>query len=88
MNEYQTRGKELRKIAKEIVLDFMNSCHECQKNNLGISLASLFRECGFDWGDYTNATSSNQQYWAVALIRELEEEGKVIRLESKKWILT
>ena len=39
--------------------------------------ASIFRECGFDWGNYPVATSSNQQYWVVAILRELEKEGKV-----------
>jgi hypothetical protein len=41
-----------------------------------------------DWGDYPNATSSNQQYWVVALVRELEAEGKVERIsESGPWRL-
>ncbi len=60
---------------------------KCQKDSNGVALAQIFRDCGFDWGEYKNATSSNQQYWCVALVRELEKEGKVERLESKKWRL-
>ena len=45
-------------------------------------LSPIFRACGFDWGEYEKATSSNQQYWVVALMRELEAEGKVERVSS------
>ena len=48
----------------------------------------LFRMCGFDWGEYEKATSSNQQYWIVALVRELEAEGELERdLKTKHWRL-
>ena len=51
-------------------------------------LAPIFRACGFDWGPYQKATSTNQQYWVVALMRELEAEGKVERVfESGPWCL-
>jgi len=40
--------------------------------------------CGFDWGEYEKATSSNQQYWVVALVRELENEGEIERDPSTK----
>ena len=40
-------------------------------------LSPIFNACGFDWGSYPKATSSNQQYWVVALMRELEAEGCV-----------
>jgi hypothetical protein len=43
----------------------------------GLRLAEIFGECGFEWGDYPKATSSNQQYRVVALVRKLEGEGKV-----------
>ena len=85
MDNFKEKGKALRNTAKEIVIEYMNQNPSCQKISEGIRLSELFRNCGFDWGEYENATSSNQQYWVVALIRELEEEGKVERLESKKW---
>lgn len=50
--------------------------------------AQIFRECGMDWGEKKNCTSSNQQYWIVAILRELEEEGKIQRDQfTKKWRL-
>ncbi len=87
MEEYQKRGEKIREEAKILVLDFMQSSIECQNNSSGIRLAELFRSCGFDWGSYPNATSSNQQYWCVALVRELEKENKIERLGTKKWRL-
>jgi len=87
MDNFKEKGKALRDTAKEIVIEYMSEDLLCQKNSEGIRLSELFRNCGFDWGEYKNATSSNQQYWVVALIRELDKEGKVERLESKKWRL-
>jgi len=86
-NEFENRGKQIRQQSKELVFDYMISSNECQNNSNGITLAKLFRDCGFDWGEYEKATSSNQQYWCVALVRELEKEQKVVRLENKKWRL-
>lgn len=80
MKDIETRGKELRSQAKEIVLDFMNAAPDCGSNGDGMRQASIFRACNFDWGDYPNARSTNQQYWLVALLRELEAEGKVERV--------
>ena len=87
LNNYENRGKEIRNQSKILVYDYMLNSKECQKNSNGIRLAQIFRDCGFNWGEYENATSSNQQYWCVALMRELEQEGKVERLTSKKWRL-
>lgn len=50
-----------------------------------LKTAKIFRECGFDWGCYPNATSSNQQYWIVALLRGLEKEGKIKRNSEKNF---
>jgi len=75
MSEYEERGREIRKLAKSLVLHYMKSSPECQPGNAGKRLAKIFRECGFDWGEYKNSTSSHQQYWIVALVRELESEG-------------
>jgi hypothetical protein len=87
MNKFKESGKALRNNAKNLVLEYMSMESLCQKDADGIRLSELFRNCGFDWGEYQNATSSNQQYWMVALMRELEKEKKVERLKSKKWRL-
>ena len=84
---FKIMGNTLKNIAKNIVLEYMYMEPLCQKKANGIKQAELFRNCGFDWGDYENATSSNQQYWIVALLRELEKEDKIVRLENKHWRL-
>jgi predicted sugar kinase len=88
MGQFQTRGEEIRTLAKSLVLQFMNAIGECQPEKEGVKLAQIFKRCGFDWGDYPKATSSNQQYWVSAIVRELEAEGKVERVsESGPWRL-
>jgi len=88
MKDHEARGNELRSEAKAIVLEFMHASDVCQPGRMGMRLASIFRACGFDWGTYEKATSTNQQYWVVALMRELESEGKVERVsESGPWRL-
>jgi len=88
MNKYTSKGLELRKEAKENVLDYMKNDFDCSSNSEGLKQSVIFRNCGLDWGNYDNATSSNQQYWIVALLRELEKEGKIQRdPDSKKWRL-
>ena len=66
MAEYELRGVEIRNLSKSLVLQFMQATPACQAGKEGMKLAHIFRECGFDWGEYKNATSSNQQYWVVA----------------------
>jgi len=89
MSEHQKRGEALRVLAKSIVIQYLQNTPECRPRNEGKRLASIFRECGFDWGEYPNATSSNQQYWVVAIMRELESEGMVERVtESGPWRLS
>lgn len=88
MNEFERRGDSLRDQAKALVLEFMAASDLCQPGREGMRLSPIFRACGFDWGDYAKATSSNQQYWVVALMRELEAEGKVERVtQSGPWRL-
>lgn len=88
MSEFELRGKEIRKNAKNLVLEFMQSTPDCHPGQSGMVLAKIFRLCGFDWGEYKKSTSSNQQYWVVALVRELEAEGKVERVsEPGPWRL-
>lgn len=88
MSQFEDDGKTIRNSAKALVLRFMQSTALCQPGAEGMKLARISRECGLDWGDYPKATSSNQQYWVVALVRELESEGKVERVsDSGPWRL-
>ena len=85
---FKNEGEILRQNFKKLVLDFMMSKEVCSSFNEGMKQSEIFRECGMDWGEKESCTSSNQQYWVVAILRELEEEGKVQRdLETKKWRL-
>lgn len=86
MNNHLSIGKNLRNEIKVLVYDYMKSTAECDPYAEGLKQAEIFRACGLDWGEYPNATSSNQQYWLVALLRELESEEKVKRDPvTKKW---
>jgi len=87
MVKHKSRGQELRVSAKELILDFMRSNAYCSRENKGIRAAEFFRECGLDWGDHEGATSSNQQYWLVALLRDLEKESALFRDSEKLWHL-
>jgi hypothetical protein len=82
MKEFEDRGNRIRAEAKALVYEYMQASDHCQPGNEGLRLSPIFRACGFDWGEYEKATSSNQQYWVVALMRELEAEGKVERVSS------
>ncbi len=85
---FKKKGEELRNCYKNLVYEFMLSRDICKNYNEGMKQSDIFRECGMDWGEKENCTSSNQQYWIVAILRELEEEGKVQRDSStKKWRL-
>ncbi|MCF6487052.1 hypothetical protein IHV63_28020, partial [Escherichia coli] len=77
MNKFQHQGAELRNRAKELALSVLKTHPDAQKNGNGVKQAEVFRLSGLDWGEKRKATSSNQQYWVVALLRELEEEGLV-----------
>jgi hypothetical protein len=88
MSQFQSRGLEIRVQAKSLVLDFMRASSSCQPGGEGIRLSAIFRACGFDWGTYPKATSTHQQYWVVALMRELETEGLVEQImASGPWRL-
>jgi len=88
MTEFKDRGNAIRAQAKQLVLEFMQKTSKCQAGAEGMRLAEIFRECGFDWGDYPKSTASNQQYWIVALVQELAAEGKAERVsESGPWRL-
>lgn len=82
------KGTELRLAIKNLVYDFMLKCDDCSCDAQGMKQAEIFRACGLDWGEYQNATSSNQQYWIVGLLRDLEKDDKIQRDSfSKRWRL-
>jgi hypothetical protein len=82
MKEFEERGARIRAEAKALVYEYMQASDLCRPGREGLRLSPIFRACGLDWGEYEKATSSNQQYWVVALMRELEAEGKVERVSS------
>lgn len=82
MKDFEARGRALKTEAKALVHEFMRNVDLCQAGKEGMRLSPIFRACGFDWGQYPKATSSNQQYWVVALMRELEAEGKVEQVSA------
>ena len=89
MNKFQHQGAELRNRAKELALSVLKTHPDAQKNGNGVKQAEVFRLSGLDWGEKRKATSSNQQYWVVALLRELEEEGLVEQIEDRgPWCLS
>jgi len=88
MNDLLQQGYELRSRAKELAISVLNTHPDGNKNGKGLKQAEIFRLCGLDWGNYPKATSTQQQHWAVALLRELESEGLVEQLkESGPWRL-
>lgn len=88
MSKFEERGKAIRAVAKQLLLEYMQENPRCQPNREGMKLAQMFRDCGFDWGDYPKTTSSNQQYWVGAIAWELAKEGKIERVsDSGPWRL-
>lgn len=86
MSTFVDRGAQIRREAKSLVIEFLNSHPDAGPKGIGVKQAEIFRACGFDWGAYPKATSSNQQYWIVALLRELQASGEVIQVsESGPW---
>jgi hypothetical protein len=81
---FEKEGRYLQVRAKDLVLDFMQSKFNEYKK--GFRTSDIFNKCGFDWGDYESTKSTQQQYWVVALLRELEHEGKIKRLNNKRWL--
>ena len=85
---FERRGKEIRDLCKSLVLEFMHATPECQPRRAGMKQAQIFKNCGFDWGKYPLITPSQQQYWIVAILSSLQEDGKVERVsEHGPWRL-
>jgi len=78
-SEFGDRGAAIPAQAKALVLESLEQHTDARPNGRGIRQAEISRGCGFDWGDFPKATSSNQQYWTVALLKQLESEGKVVQ---------
>ena len=88
MKKFVFLGEAFRAKAQSIVIEFMESHPECRSTGNGLKKSEIFRYCGLDWGEKEKATSSNQQYWIVALLRELAEENMVEQVrESGPWRL-
>ena len=88
MEDHEVQGYQLRANAKAIVFGFMRKSESCKPDQSGLTQSQIFRECGFDWGDKKAAPSGQQQFWVVALLRELEAEGKVVQVsEHGPWRL-
>ena len=89
--KFKQSGYYLRRNSKEVVMDYLKSREECAAQGSGIKLAEIFRACGFDWGDYTNATSTDQQYWVnLGMIHskcmfEVPHRHVVLSLPERMW---
>lgn len=81
-SNFEIRGEEIRRLCKLLVLEYMNATTDCQPGKPGVRQSQIFKECGFDWGKQPLVTSSNQQYWIVAILSELQQEGKVERVSA------
>lgn len=80
---------DILKKTKNIVLRFMQKQPNCAIMASGLTQADIFRCCGFSWGYQENATESNQQYWIVACLKELESEKLAQQdVGTKHWRLT
>ncbi|WP_437889821.1 hypothetical protein [Phytobacter sp. V91] len=83
MKDLLQQGLELRSKAKELAISALQKHPDGNKNGKGVKQAEVFRHCGLDWGDYPKALSTQQQYWVVALLRELEADGIIEQVEDK-----
>ena len=88
MDTYEKQGDEIRTLSKSLVIQFMISHSDCTPTGQGLRQAEIFRRCGFSYGDQDKADPPRQQYWVVALLRDLESEGMVEQVrESGPWRL-
>ena len=80
---FLARGKEIRELSKNLVLEFMQNSIDCQPHKKGLKQSEIFKKCGFDFGDYPKVTSSYQQFWIAAILAELKKEKKVERISER-----
>ena len=89
MTEFENRGEEVRNITKELILSYMKSNIYCLPDGRGVKQAVIFRDCGLASDGNAKATVTNQQYWMIALLYELKEEGLIeFMCERGPWRLT
>lgn len=82
MDPYMLMGKQLREQAQALVRLYLSNHPEAAAGGPGIRQAEIFRACGLDWGDFPKALSTQQQYWVVALLKDMEAAGEVERIGS------
>ena len=87
-SRFEKIGEDIRKQTRDLVISYMQQSEECQAGAEGVKQAELFRMCGLDWGEQLTATSTQQNFWLVGLLRTLENGGVVERDGvTKKWRL-
>lgn len=86
MTNFKERGAQIRVIAMGLVVDYLEHHPDGRADGCGIKQSVICRECGLDWQHFDKATLSNQQYWTVAILKQLEEEGLVVQVRpSGPW---
>lgn len=83
MTTFELSGQEIREATKALILNFMKSNIHCSPNGRGLKQAEIFRACGLAAEDNKKATVTNQQYWMIALLYELQKEGKIELVEER-----
>ena len=80
-------GQGVRELSMLIVLDYMQATPACHPGGGGMTQTDLFHNCGFDWGNQPGYKSSAQQMWFYALLKVLEQKGKIQQLSDDNWRL-
>jgi hypothetical protein len=83
MEEFTRRGDAIRRLAGDLVLDYLRNHTDARPDGVGLTQTKIFRACGFDWGEYPKATSGNQQYWIVAALNDLQASGSVTQVRER-----
>lgn len=82
MKEFYSRGVEIQQSAKALVVDYLKHHPDTHPSGNGVRQSIIFKECGFDWGSYPKATSSNQQFWVIAILKDLEKAGSIEQIKQ------
>lgn len=83
MKNFLEQGKQIKIAVKSMIIDYMNNNIHCAKNGYGVKQADIFHDLGLGVKTYPKATLSNQQYWMIALLYELQDEGKIEHICDK-----
>ena len=88
MENFIKKTNQLKIEFKNLISDFISNNENCKSDNLGLKQAEIFRLCNMGFGNQKNCTESQQVFYLVAILRELEKEGKITRDPiTKKWKL-